>query len=137
MSFMRIIGHGIDLTEVKRIAAMLDAHGQRFLERCFTADERAYAESSGRGRAERYAARFAGKEAVLKSLGTGLSGGARWTDVAIVHEDSGRPSVRLSGSCADVAHALGVRSWHVSLSHSGGLAMASAIACGDPPGASR
>lgn len=132
MSLMRIIGHGVDLTEVPRIERMLESHGRRFVERCFTAEERAYAESGRRQRAERYAARFAGKEAVLKSLGTGLSGGARWTDIAIVNEPSGRPIVRLGGRCAEMASAMGVRVWHVSLSHVGPLALASAIACGDP-----
>ena len=136
---MHVIGHGIDLTDIDRIAAMLEEHGDRFRERCFTRGEQAYADSNRRSCAERYAARFACKEAVLKALGTGLRDGMRWTDIAVEHLPSGKPLVRLDGRCRKVADDLGVRAWHVSLSHvrglsrasSGGVAVASVIACGD------
>ena len=114
-----VIGHGIDLVDIDRIAEMLERHGDRFTERCFTAGERAYADAGKRRRAERYAARFACKEAVLKALGTGWRDGISWTDVAVVHEPSGRPVVELSGRCRELALARGWLRWFVSLSHAG------------------
>ena len=127
---MEIIGHGVDLVEIARIEAMLDAHGRRFTDRCFTEAERAYADGGKRRRAERYAVRFACKEAVLKALGTGLRNGIAWTDIAVLTEPSGRPCVALSGRCAELAAERGIRRWEVSLSHAGAFATASAIACG-------
>ena len=123
-----IVGHGIDLVEDARIARMVEEHGDRFLERIFTAGERA--DSGGAARVERLAARFAAKEAVLKALGTGWRGGIAWTDVEVVREASGRPTVRLAGEARTIAAGLGIDSWHLSLSHSGGFSIASAIACG-------
>ncbi|MBI1368081.1 MAG: holo-[acyl-carrier-protein] synthase [Planctomycetes bacterium] len=127
---MVVIGHGIDLTETARIAEMVRKHGERFLERCFTEAERAYAAGSTKREHEHLAARFAAKEAVLKALGTGWRDGIAWTDIEIVREPSGRPMVKLSGMAATVAAGLGIRAWHVSLSHTHTHAMASAIACG-------
>ncbi|MBT8485720.1 MAG: holo-ACP synthase [Phycisphaerales bacterium] len=139
---MPIVGHGVDLTEIDRVARMLDEHGVRFRDRVFTAAEQSYAEAARRGRAERYAARFAGKEAVLKALGTGLRGGMRWTEIAFEHTPRGGPVVALSGRCRVVADGLGVVAWHVSFSHvrgpggeshGSGLALASVIAWGEEP----
>ncbi len=131
---MSVIGHGIDLVETRRIAAMLEEHGERFKQRCFTEAEQGYAEEGKKRRAERYAARFACKEAVLKALGTGLRDGIAWTDIEVVREPSGRPRVELSGRCEEVARELGIRRWVVSLSHAGdedgGYASASVICCG-------
>ena len=79
---MRIIGHGIDIVEVARIASMLEAHGERFVTRCFTRAEAGYAESAHRRLAERYAVRVACKAAVLKALGTGWRVGSAWRDIA-------------------------------------------------------
>lgn len=114
-----VIGHGVDLVDIDRIAEMLERHGDRFTERCFTPGERAYADAGRRRRAERYAARFACKEAVLKALGTGWRDGISWTDVAVVHEPSGRPAVELSGRCRELARASGWQRCLVSLSHAG------------------
>ena len=127
---MEIIGHGVDLVEIARIGVMLREHGQRFRERCFTAGEQAYAEQASKRREERYAARFACKEAVLKALGTGWRDGIAWTDVEVVRDPSGQPRLRVGGRCADLAAARGIRSWQVSLTHAGAYAMASVIACG-------
>ena len=124
---MRIIGHGIDLVEKDRIEAMLEAHGSRFLDRCFTQAEQAYARDNPRRRLEHLAGRFAAKEAVLKVLGTGWSGGIAWTDVEVVRETSGRPLVHLSGQAAAVAGTLGIDQWWLSISHITSHAMASAI----------
>lgn len=127
---MRIIGHGVDLVDLERIQAMLDRHGERFVSRVFTASERAYAEAARRRRVERYAARFAAKEAVLKALGTGWRSGIAWADMEVVRHPSGLPGVRLTGRCADIARSAGVRAWHLSLSHTDRAAIASAIAVG-------
>ncbi|MBX3402027.1 MAG: holo-ACP synthase [Phycisphaeraceae bacterium] len=128
---MSIVGHGIDLVEVVRIRAMLDEHGQRFLDRCFTPDEQAH-KAESRRRIEHLAARFAAKEAVLKALGTGLTGGINWTDIEVVNGASGAPSLALHGTAKSAAAELGVTSWLVSLTHTDSLAMASVIALGKP-----
>ena len=131
---MRVLGHGIDVVEIDRIARMLDEHGRRFIDRCFTAGEQAWAETSAAVRAERYAARFAAKEAALKALGTGLRDGIEWTDVEVVREPSGRPIVQLSGRAAEIAEMLGLDRWEISLTHAGGIAMASVlVGCDDRP----
>jgi len=124
-----IVGHGIDIVEIERIRRMLDDHQDRFIDRCFTAVERDYAEQGRTLRVERYAARFAAKEAILKALGTGLAGGASWLDMTIATHPSGQPQVVVTGRCSDQAAALGINQWHISLSHTATLAMASVIAC--------
>lgn len=125
-----MLAHGVDLVEVERIAQMTERHGERFLHRVFTADERAYA-ARGRGvGAEHLAARFAAKEAALKALGVGWAEGVAWTDVAVLRSDSGEPSLELGGRAAELARDRGLTRWRVSLSHAGGLAMASVIADG-------
>ena len=123
--------HGVDLVQVSRIKDMLDRHGASFLDRVFTSLEQQYAEASPPGRAERYAARFAAKEAVLKALGTGWAGGIAWTDVGVQHGPHGQPEVHLSGAAAKEATAMGVSVWALSLSHAGGMAMASVIGIPD------
>jgi len=127
---MPILGHGIDLVDTPRIERLLGEHEQRFLDRVFTAGERDYCESGGKLRVQRYAARFAAKEAVLKVRGTGWSGGIAWTDVEVCREASGKPTVHLSGEAAAVADRLGVVQWHISLSHLKGHALASVIGVG-------
>lgn len=119
--------HGIDLVEISRVAELLERHGERFRERCFTEGEQSDADAGGAGRIARYAARFAMKEAVLKALGTGWSGGIEWTDVETRRAPSGQPILTLHGAAAERAAELGIRSWAVSMSHTGDLAMASAI----------
>lgn len=125
-----VIAHGVDLVDVARIADMIQQHEDRFLERCFTAQERAYAHDRKR-RDEHLAARFAAKEAVLKAMGTGWRSGIAWTDVEITLEPSGAPRVRLSGVAAEIASEKGITAWLVSLSHAGGFAMASVVAIGE------
>ena len=125
---MAIISHGIDLVEVQRIERMLQEHGDRFVRRVFTEGERAYAESAEGGRGERYAARFACKEAVFKALGTGWGQGVGWSDIDVVRNADGQPGLRISGGAADRARTLGITSWLLSITHTAGLAMASVIA---------
>lgn len=127
---MAIIGHGIDLVDTGRIGEMLDHHEQRFLARCFTDAERAYCDGNPRRRLEHLAGRFAAKEAVLKVLGTGWSGGIAWTDVEVVRTDAGRPTVRLTGQAEAVARDLGIEQWYLSISHIETHAVASAIGVG-------
>jgi holo-[acyl-carrier protein] synthase len=127
---MQVIGHGVDIVEIARIEKMLADHGERFLERCFTDTERAYADSGDKRRAERYAARFAAKEAAMKALGTGWRDGISWRDFAVVREPSGRPSLAVTGRCAELAKELHIVSWRISLSHTSTLAMASVMGCG-------
>ena len=129
-SAMAIIGHGVDIVEIARIARMLDDHGERFAERCFTAEERAYADESDRVRAERYAARFAAKEAVLKALGTGLRYGLTFPDIEVRRTGEGGPVIHLDGVALEMAERRGICKWHLSLSHAGGFAIASVIAEG-------
>lgn len=127
---MQIIAHGVDVVDIPRIEAMLDEHGDRFVERCFTDGERAYAESGSRRRPERYAVRFACKEAVMKALGTGWRSGISWRDIEVVRAPSGQPHVALDGHCAELARDMKIQRWVVSLSHAGTSAVASVIACG-------
>jgi holo-[acyl-carrier protein] synthase len=91
-----ILGIGSDITDVRRIAKVVERHGDRFIDRVFTAIERQTAERR-RNRIETYAKRFAAKEACAKALGTGLRGGVWWRDMGVVNLASGRPTMELSG----------------------------------------
>src|SRR3954465_4497787 len=91
-----ILGIGSDIVDVRRMAQVIERHGDRFLERIFTATERAKAERRAR-RVETYAKRFAAKEACAKALGTGLRAGVFWRDMGVVNLPSGRPTLVLSG----------------------------------------
>lgn len=125
---MEVFGHGIDIVEIERIARMLEEHAARFEARCFTPKECAYAQSSPRRRVERLAARFAGKEAILKALGTGWRNGIAWTDMEILPNALGQPQLTLSGESARIAERRGICSWVVSLSHTTHYAVGSALA---------
>jgi holo-[acyl-carrier protein] synthase len=91
-----ILGIGSDITDARRIAKVIDRHGDRFLDRIFTAIERARADKR-RNRIETYAKRFAAKEACAKALGTGLRAGVWWRDMGVVNLPSGRPTMELTG----------------------------------------
>lgn len=119
-----IIGSGVDVCEVARVRKALDSeHGQRFKERVFTAREIAYAEQRA-NRYERFAARFAAKEAGMKALGTGWRGGVRWHDLEVVNLPSGRPTLQLRGKAAEIARNIGVRNIALSLTHTAEQALA-------------
>ncbi|MFO0894574.1 MAG: holo-ACP synthase [Phycisphaerales bacterium] len=124
---MHVMAHGVDVVAIERIAALLSAHPVRFRERVFTEGEQSYAESGGGRRAERYAVRFAAKEAALKALGTGLRGGISWTDIEVVTAWMGQPHLILRGAAQAEAARQGLEQWLVSLSHSGGVAVASVL----------
>jgi holo-[acyl-carrier protein] synthase len=123
---MPILGTGVDLAEVDRIARSLALYGQRFQERVFTAGEIAYCERF-KNRAERYAARFAAKEAGMKALGTGWRRGIRWTDIEVVRQPGGRPTIVFSGVAAEFAERMGVRNIALSLTHTATQALAQVI----------
>ena len=121
-----ILGTGLDLAQVVRVQAAVTRHGRRFLERVFTPREIAYAESKA-NRFERYAARFAAKEAGMKAIGTGWRRGVTWHDFEVINLDTGRPTLRLSGRAKLVADEMGVANIWVSLSHTAEFAMAQVI----------
>ncbi len=120
-----ILGTGVDLCEVSRIEAAIARHGLRFLDRIYTPREIAYADRKA-NRFERYAARFAAKEAGMKALGTGWHGVA-WRDFEVVNLPSGRPTLHFHGRAADVAAKLGVRHVALSITHTKEQALAQVI----------
>jgi holo-[acyl-carrier protein] synthase len=121
-----IIGSGVDLCEVGRIKDAIARHGRRFVERIYTDREIAYAESKA-NLYERYAARFAAKEAGMKALGTGMRGGVRWRDFEVTNLPSGRPTLQFHGKAAEWAEKLGVESISLSMTHTAIQAMALVI----------
>jgi holo-[acyl-carrier protein] synthase len=121
-----IVGLGIDIAEIDRMAAAIERHGEHFLRRVFTESEIAYCERH-RDRAERYAGRFAAKEATMKALGTGWRRGVRWVDIEVVRQPGGKPTVGLRGEAAAHAERLGVKNVVLSITHSGNLAFAEVI----------
>jgi len=123
---MGIIGHGIDLAEVTRITRMRTEHGEPFLNRCFTPAEQAYC-LAHRDADIHFTGRFAAKEAILKALGTGLRGQIAWTDMEILNDPAGKPHLTLTAEAARIAAELNINHWHLSITHTAGLAMASAI----------
>jgi len=118
-----ILGIGTDLAEVARIRRSIENYGDRFLHRIYTERERAYA-SKKANVAERFAARFAAKEAGMKAIGTGLRHGITWKDFEVVNEPSGRPTLSLSGVAKQIAEHLGVHRISLSLTHTAEMALA-------------
>jgi holo-[acyl-carrier protein] synthase len=121
-----IVGTGIDLAEVPRIRASIERYGKRFIERIYTPGEIAYVERKA-NRYERYAARFAAKEAGMKAIGTGWRRGVRWQDFEVANLSTGRPTLRLHGVAAQVALRLGVQNISLSMTHTAETAMAQVI----------
>lgn len=125
-----IIGHGIDLVDIAHTARLLTNPTNQLLTRCFTQQEQ---ESTGSGgdRAARLSGRLAAKEAVMKALGTGFSAGVGFLSIEVVTLPSGAPTVILHGEAQKRAEMLGIRSWLISISHEGNMAIASAIGLAD------
>ena len=121
-----IVGTGVDLAEVPRIRASIERFGARFIERIYTPAEIAYVERKA-NRYERFAARFAAKEAGMKAIGTGWRHGVRWQDFEVANLRSGKPTLRLHGVAAQVADKLGVRRIALSITHTTELGMAHVI----------
>ena len=127
---MHLLGHGIDIIEIVDFDKLLSNAQGGLAARCFTPQEIATA-GDGVYRTERLAARFAAKEAVLKSLGTGWVTGIRWTDIEVRSAPNGAPSISVSGEVERIAEEKGVSTFLVSLSHSRTVVVASVIAIGD------
>jgi holo-[acyl-carrier protein] synthase len=121
-----IVGTGIDITEVPRIRQTIERFGERFLRRIFTDGEIRYCDSKA-NRFERYAARFAAKEAAMKALGTGWSRGVRWIDCEVVRMPGGRPTMTFHGKAGEFAIKLGVKNAALSISHTVEQAIAQVI----------
>jgi holo-[acyl-carrier protein] synthase len=121
-----LIGTGVDLIEVERIAHSIERFGERFLRRVYTDDEIDYCRRR-RVSAESFAARFAAKEAGAKALGTGISRGVTWNEFQIARSPGQRPVLELRGRAALLATELGVRAISLSLAHTSGLAMATVV----------
>ena len=118
-----LVGTGIDLIEIQRIAESIERFGHRFLTRIYTPGEIAYCQSK-KNSAESFAARFAAKEAAAKALGTGIQHGVRWQELEVRRERGSRPRLHLSGRAKEIAGRLGVRHVSLSLAHSTTTAMA-------------
>ncbi len=121
-----IVGLGVDIAEVARIQAAIERHGQTFLRRVYAPAEIEYCERY-KNKYERYAGRFAAKEAAMKALGTGWSHGVRWVDVQVARQKGGRPAIVLSGEAAQVAERLGVKHIALSITHTAAQAFAQVI----------
>ena len=121
-----IVGTGVDLAEVPRIRASIERFGARFVSRIFTPAEIAYVERKA-NRYERYAARFAAKEAGMKAIGTGWKRGVTWQDFEVANLPSGKPTLKLHGVAGEIASKLGVRNVSLSLTHTAELGMAHVI----------
>ena len=117
---------GVDIAEVGRVQAAIERYGEPFLRRVFTAQERQYCEQF-RNKYERYAGRFAAKEAAMKALGTGWRRGVRWVDFEVVREKGGRPTIQLDGAARKIAEELGVKRIALSITHTAEQALAQVI----------
>ena len=122
-----IVGVGIDLVDIERFRTSLE-RTPSMRERMFTPGERAYAETAN-DPTERYAARFAAKEAVMKALGVGL-GAFGFHDVEVQRADGGRPSLVVIGAAELLAVERGVVAWQLSLTHTALSAGAVVVAVG-------
>ncbi len=124
---MKVFGIGMDIVEVSRVADAIAKHGDAFLDKIFTASERAYCDRQ-KSPEIHYAARFAAKEAVSKALGTGIGKDAGLHDLEVVKEESGAPRVHLTGAAKEFAVAHQISDIQISLSHTKAYAAANAIA---------
>ena len=121
-----IIAIGIDLVEVSRLEEVFARRGDRFRARVFTKNEIDYCESLG-SKFPSYAARFAAKEAVMKALGTGWSEGVGWKDIEVVSRSGVAPAIILHKRALDRMGEIGASRVHVSLTHSGDMAIAQVV----------
>jgi holo-[acyl-carrier protein] synthase len=121
-----IVGMGVDIAEVERIQGAIERYGETFLRRIYTEREREYCEQF-KNKYERYAGRFAAKEAAMKALGTGWRRGVRWVDLEVVREMSGRPTLAVKGEAGKIAAELGVQRVALSITHTATQALAQVI----------
>lgn len=125
-----IVCHGIDLVPFQRIERLLGLPSSEWVEGAFTLAEQEQAATDPK-QVEYYSGRYAAKEAVAKALGTGFSDDVAWHDVEILRKETGAPYVQLSEGALAVSDGLGITRWFISISHSGGFAIASAIGVND------
>jgi len=121
-----IAGIGVDLCEVERIEAAIARHGERLLARLYTPAERRYCESKP-NRMERFAGRFAAKEAAMKAIGTGWSRGVGWRDFEVTRAMGGRPVIVFHGAARRIADEMGVTRALVSITHVRSMALAQVL----------
>jgi holo-[acyl-carrier protein] synthase len=121
-----IVGLGADITEVERIQGAIERQGERLLRRLYTPAEIAYCERF-KNKFERYAGRFAVKEAAMKALGTGWSHGVRWVDIEVVREKGGKPMLALAGEAKKIAERMGVKNIAITITHTEKQALALVI----------
>ena len=130
-----ILGLGSDITDVRRVAKVMERHGDRFLTRVFTDIERARADRK-KNRAETYAKRFAAKEACSKALGTGIRQGVWWRDMGVVNMPSGRPTMALTGGAKKRLDALTPKGWQaqidLTITDEGPMAVAFVVISANP-----
>jgi holo-[acyl-carrier protein] synthase len=131
--YSNVVVHGLDIVDVVHFTRLMNKHAGDFMDRYFTLGE-LLAASDGGNRFERLASRFAIKEAVLKALGTGWGGGIAFTDVEVVSEPLGAPTIVLHRKLVLIAQDRGIVRWLVSASHTAVIAMASVIGLGSQSG---
>lgn len=122
-----IVGLGTDIVEIVRIGEMIERHGELFLQRVYTEREIRYCQRRKEA-IQHYAGRWAAKEAVMKTLGTGFTKGVGWRDIEIVSQQSGKPVIELTGGAANVSKLAGIDEILISISHCRAYATATAIA---------
>ena len=125
----RIVGLGTDIVETVRIGQMIERHGETFFDRVYTEDEVQYCHSK-KEYTQHFAGRWAAKEAVMKTLGTGWSQGVSFRDIEVCTSRSGQPWISLRGGARDVAEGLGIASILITISHCRAYATATAVALG-------
>ncbi|MBI1956516.1 MAG: holo-ACP synthase [Acidobacteria bacterium] len=125
-----ILGLGVDITEVPRLREAIERYGERFLRRVFTPAEVVYCQRH-KDCYDRFAARFAAKEAAMKALGTGWRGGVTWRQIEVVNLPSGKPCLRLAGKALEIFRSLGGTNLVLSLTHTADYALAEVIIEGD------
>ncbi len=126
---MSVLGLGVDVVEVVRVAAALEVRGGALQEKVFTAGERDHCRTRTNP-APHFAVRFAAKEAVAKAFGTGIGARARWREIEVVNAPGGAPEIHLHGAAASFAREAGIKRILVSLSHSRDYAVASVVTLG-------
>ncbi len=124
---MAVVGIGVDIVEVERVAQVIAQHGDRFLTRVFTPREVAYCRSRKR-KNEHFAARWAAKEAAVKALRVAFEGAVSWRDVEVLTGEMGEPTLKLRGGAAQLAKKQGIERLHLTISHVTALAVACVVA---------
>ena len=127
---MNVLGIGTDIIQCQRIKGMIEKHDEIFIKRVYTPGEIDYC-ASRKAYVQHYAGRWAAKEAILKAIGTGWAKGIQWTDIEIVNEPGGKPSVKLGGQARNICESMGIVEVLISISHCDEFATAFATAVGE------